>query len=108
MFEPSELERGHFTDFDQEVRSADMPERFQIRGIPVCPTEDGELDEESEWIFRFAFTTNTISNQDVDQPDGGQGFGNNYGIRQPSTIEKIRDALNFMRNQQFEVCHADS
>jgi hypothetical protein len=26
-----------------------------------------------------------------------------FGIKGPSTVEKIREALNFMRNQQFEV-----
>ena len=30
MFEPSELERGHMTDVDQEIRSADIPERFHV------------------------------------------------------------------------------
>ena len=61
VFEPSELERSHFTDFDQEVRMADMPERFQLRDIPVCPTEDGELDEEADWIYRQAFSTPPLS-----------------------------------------------
>ena len=30
MFEPSELERGHFTDLDTEIRTADVPERFMV------------------------------------------------------------------------------
>lgn len=30
VFEPSELERGHMTDVDQEIRTADMPERFHV------------------------------------------------------------------------------
>ena len=53
MFEPSELERLHFTDADAEIRTADMPERFQLRRIPVQPTEDGELEEEAEWIYKY-------------------------------------------------------
>ncbi len=52
VFEPSELERLHFTDADQEIRTADMPERFQLRRIPVCPTEEGELEDEAEWIYK--------------------------------------------------------
>lgn len=55
MFEPSELERSHFTDQDQEIRMADMPERFQLRGVPVCPTEEGELDDEADWIYKQVF-----------------------------------------------------
>lgn len=30
VFEPSELERGHMTDVDQEIRTADVPERFHV------------------------------------------------------------------------------
>ena len=52
VFEPSELERLHFTDADAEIRTADMPERFQLRRVPVQPTEDGELEEEAEWIYK--------------------------------------------------------
>ncbi len=53
MYEPSELERLHFTDADVEIKSTDMPERFQLRRIPVIPAEGGELDEEAEWIFKM-------------------------------------------------------
>jgi len=38
-----------------------MPERFQLRNIPVCPTEEGELEEEAEWIYRQAFSTPPLS-----------------------------------------------
>ena len=31
VYEPSELERGHFTERDSEIRVTDMPERFQVR-----------------------------------------------------------------------------
>lgn len=61
VYEPVELEQSHLTDFDQEVRTTDMPERFQLRNIPVCPTEEGELEEESEWIYRQAFSTPPLS-----------------------------------------------
>merc|ERR1712198_213374 len=43
VFEPSELERGHLTDQDQEIRKSDIPERFQLRQIPVTRTRiEGE------------------------------------------------------------------
>jgi len=38
-----------------------MPERFQLRTVAVCPTEEGELDEEAEWIYRQAFSTPPVS-----------------------------------------------
>ena len=37
VYEPSELERGHFTERDSEIRVTDMPERFQVRRLsPMC------------------------------------------------------------------------
>lgn len=61
IYEPIELEQSHYTDFDHEVRVTDMPERFQLRTVPICPTEEGELDEEAEWIYRHAFSTPPVS-----------------------------------------------
>ena len=61
MFEPTELERGFFTDADQEIRMADLPERFQLRRIKVCPMEEGEMEDEAEWIFKYAFNTPPLS-----------------------------------------------
>ncbi|XP_074640844.1 transcription elongation factor SPT6-like [Tubulanus polymorphus] len=100
VFEPSELERGHFTDIDNEIKMADNPERFQLRSLPVRPTDEGELEEEAEWIHKYAFSTQTISSQDNDQ-DGP--FNQPFNNKGPNTVTKIREALNFMRNQQFEV-----
>ena len=57
------LERAFYTDKDQEIRATDMPERFQLRKVPVKETEEGELDEEAEWIYKQAFNTGTISQQ---------------------------------------------
>ena len=55
IYEPSELERSHFTDQDQEIRLADMPERFQLRQVPICPIDDAEQKIEAEWIYKQAF-----------------------------------------------------
>ncbi len=63
VYEPSELERGHFTEKDSEIRVTDMPERFQLRAIPVQQTEEGELDEEAEWIHQQAFCKTPVSKQ---------------------------------------------
>ena len=111
MFEPSELERGHFTDRDHEIRMADMPERFKLRRIPVCPPEEGELDEEAEWVYKYAFVTANISRQDYEPGGAGADASALFDAARtgtsrkgPSTIGKIHEALNCMRNQQFEVC----
>ena len=40
-----------------------MPERFQTRSIPVKPSEEGELEEEAEWVFEHAFVKSPISKQ---------------------------------------------
>ena len=33
--EPDSLERGFYTDVDADIRTTDMPERFQLRAIPI-------------------------------------------------------------------------
>ncbi|KAM4627878.1 transcription elongation factor SPT6-like [Polymixia lowei] len=102
IYEPSELESSHMTDQDNEIRSTDMPERFQLRSIPVKPAEDDELEEEAEWIYRNAFSTPTISMQEnTDYLE--RGPATNFSRKGPSMIQKIKEALNFMRNQHFEV-----
>uniref|UniRef100_U3I284 Transcription elongation factor SPT6 n=1 Tax=Anas platyrhynchos platyrhynchos TaxID=8840 RepID=U3I284_ANAPP len=103
MYEPSELESSHLTDQDNEIRMTDMPERFQLRSIPVKSAEDDELEEEADWIYRNAFATPTISLQESsDYLDRGQA-ASSFSRKGPSTIQKIKEALNFMRNQHFEV-----
>uniref|UniRef100_A0A670JS76 SPT6 homolog, histone chaperone and transcription elongation factor n=1 Tax=Podarcis muralis TaxID=64176 RepID=A0A670JS76_PODMU len=103
MYEPSELESSHLTDQDNEIRVTDMPERFQLRSIPVKNAEDDELEEEADWIYRNAFAMPTISLQEsADYLDRGQA-SSSFSRKGPSTIQKIKEALNFMRNQHFEV-----
>ena len=47
--------------------SDDVPERMQLRAVPVTATElgseDPELDQEAEWIFKHAFNDKPISQQ---------------------------------------------
>ena len=64
IYEPSELERGHFLEHDAEIRVTDQPERFQVRSIPVQPPEnEAELELEAEWVFDNAFMSFPISKQ---------------------------------------------
>ena len=35
MMDPDTLERSFYTDVDSEIRTTDLPERFQLRSIPI-------------------------------------------------------------------------
>ncbi|XP_055297233.1 transcription elongation factor SPT6 isoform X2 [Sitodiplosis mosellana] len=97
IYEPSELKRGHFTDVDNEIRKTDIPERIQLRDIPISavPENSNELEDEAEWIYKQAFTKSTVSNRSSDDYSETS--------KPPSAIGKIKQALDFMRNQQLEV-----
>ncbi|XP_014483387.1 PREDICTED: transcription elongation factor SPT6 isoform X1 [Dinoponera quadriceps] len=101
IYEPSELKRGHFTDLDIEIRNADIPERMQLRSVPVVPVQEGsdELDQEAEWIYKQAFCKPTVSIQDAHL----NAEAKERARKGPQTIAKIKKALDFMRNQYFEV-----
>ncbi|XP_034949711.1 transcription elongation factor SPT6 [Chelonus insularis] len=100
IYEPSELKRGHFTDMDNEIRNTDIPERMQLRSMPITPVPEGsdELDKEAEWIYQQAFCRPTISLQ-----DSIVGEMSDRSRKGPQTVGKIKKALDFMRNQNFEV-----
>ncbi|KAG7162673.1 Transcription elongation factor SPT6-like [Homarus americanus] len=105
VFEPSELERGHLTDQDHEIRKLDIPERFQLRQIPVTRTRgegddrstDKELDHEAKWIYHHAFFRPFISNQE------GREEARQRSRRDVNMIQKIYNALDLMRNSTCEV-----
>lgn len=101
VYEPSELIRGHFTDVDNEIRITDIPERMQLRVVPIIPTVEGsdELDLEAEWIYKQAFCQPTISIQDSHLNEEAK----ERAKKGPQTIGKIKKVLDFMRNQNFEV-----
>jgi len=61
IYEPHELERAGFTDEDNRIRASDIPERMQLRVVPVVPAGDEELDEEAEWIFKLAFNKKELA-----------------------------------------------
>ncbi|KAG5326675.1 SPT6H factor, partial [Acromyrmex heyeri] len=101
IYEPSELKRGHFTDMDNEIRNTDIPERMQLRSVPVISVQEGsdELDLEAEWIYKQAFCKPTVSIQDAHL----NAEAKERARKGPQTIGKIKKALDFMRNQHFEV-----
>nr|XP_033334830.1 transcription elongation factor SPT6-like [Megalopta genalis] len=101
IYEPSELIRGHFTDVDNEIRTTDIPERMQLRSIPITPTAEGsdELELEADWIYKQAFCQATISVQDGHLNEEAK----ERAKKGPQTIGKIKKVLDFIRNQNFEV-----
>lgn len=103
IYEPSELERNHLTERDNEIRNIDLPERFQCRSIPITEATEEELKEEAEWIWKNAFNTCTISVQDPDADYPEDKRQPIAGRKSRSTVNKIKDALNFIRNKKNEV-----
>ncbi|XP_052799386.1 transcription elongation factor SPT6-like [Mya arenaria] len=99
-YEPEALKRAFMTEQDNVVRNTDMPERFQLRTTPLKETEEGELEEEAEWIYKQAFRVPPISTQTFSEQDGGS-FG--YNKKGPTMVEKIKKAVDFMRNKHQEV-----
>lgn len=98
-----------------------MPERMQLRNVPITSVEEGssELDMEADWIYKHAFSKASISKQVSRMllEDDNTGLylyistraQENFAdardkvMKGPQTVEKIRKALEFMRNQHFEV-----
>ncbi|XP_057340460.1 transcription elongation factor SPT6-like [Microplitis mediator] len=102
IYEPVDLKRAFFTSRDHEIRCEDVPERMQLRSTPITPVPKGssELDQEAEWIYKRAFTQKNILRQVRDSSNGMATFGS---VKGPKTVEKIKNALDLMRNQKFEV-----
>lgn len=90
IFEPQELEKNLLTEADQQIRLEDKPERFMLRQVAVSAEPDElELEAEAEWIYNAAFLSSSADDDD-DQ-------------RRPAFQARIKDVLNFIRNELFEV-----
>ena len=74
---------------------------MQLRDVKITPVaEDStELDEEAEWIYKQAFAKKTVS----DQVTMIAAENRESDCKGDQTVGKIRKALDFMRNQNFEV-----
>ena len=62
-------------------------------------TADEELEKEAEWIFRHGFTKATVSKQDGFTEDECS----DWTRKEDTVVEKIKKALDFMRQQFLEV-----
>ena len=123
QFDPSLLEKGHYLPEDERIKSIDIPERFQLRQIPVEPfRNDEEAMDEAQWIFAQAFMKEYISEQtnikrpshnggaaldeSTDASTEGKKTGEFYGFsdnKSPETVAKIRDVLKLLKDQMHEV-----
>ncbi len=64
LFDPTDLARNFYSPEDEQIRCTDVPERFQLRSVPVrridpqsatYESDLAELEKESEWIYNTAF-----------------------------------------------------
>uniref|UniRef100_A0A0K0DMN9 Suppressor of Ty 6 homolog n=1 Tax=Angiostrongylus cantonensis TaxID=6313 RepID=A0A0K0DMN9_ANGCA len=101
--EPSELERGFMAPMDKKIQLEDKPERFQLRKTPVIEADELELELESKWIYYHAFCHTSVSNQSTLLHYVSDFRGHDRSQCVDEAQETIKEALNFMRNQLFEV-----
>eukprot|EP01135_Chromosphaera_perkinsii_P004003 Nk52_evm16s266 gene=Nk52_evmTU16s266 len=73
VYEPSVVERRHMGDRDEEIRITDQPERFQLRGI-VRPKAADNVAEEAVWIFKHAFSSEAMQEDEEDDSQAANGY----------------------------------
>lgn len=68
VFEPSELEDRMLTEEDQQIRTKDEPERFQIMRKAYADVQLSENDiiEEGEWIYNRLVERRQVTHQYLD------------------------------------------
>uniref|UniRef100_A0A5K3FBK3 Transcription elongation factor spt6 n=2 Tax=Mesocestoides corti TaxID=53468 RepID=A0A5K3FBK3_MESCO len=93
LFDPTDLARNFFSPEDERIRCTDVPERFQLRSVPVSRldpqstsyNEDlAEVKKEAEWIYNATFKE-------------GQS------MKPPSVIENIFQVLKLFKESLSEV-----
>ncbi|CAD6234366.1 GSCOCG00001857001-RA-CDS, partial [Cotesia congregata] len=97
VYEPIELKKAFLTDVDQQIRVKDIPERMQLRSIPIIEVKDKrshELVEEAKWIYKNAFNNHLLQKVE-DKSDSAH--------KSPKTVGKVRNALELMRCDLLEV-----
>jgi len=103
IYEPTELERSHLTLEDGKIKVTDIPERFQLRSIPMKQASEIELDEEAEWIYKQAFMQPPISQQNFQDPIDPNKQHLGFEPKNVTAIPRIRATLSFMKKDLFEV-----
>uniref|UniRef100_A0A8R1INP9 Spt6 acidic N-terminal domain-containing protein n=1 Tax=Caenorhabditis japonica TaxID=281687 RepID=A0A8R1INP9_CAEJA len=109
--EPSELERGFLSAADKKIMIEDAPERFQLRRTPVTEADDDELERESQWVMKFAFEEQTVSNQNKERSSYDRLEcimhldPEEYEEKKKRVLAAIKEVLRFIRvrSNSFEV-----
>ena len=101
IFDPQEVEQSHLTNADEEIKIVDIPERYQIRKIPLETADEYELEEEAKWIFSNFFTSSTVSNQEYVKESLVNI--NMFGLKARSFISKIKSILDLIRNRHYDL-----
>ncbi|CAH8528420.1 unnamed protein product [Dicrocoelium dendriticum] len=92
LFDPSDLERAYYSQADERIRKTDIPERFQLRQVPIQVIDPGsptynqdlqELSDEANWIYRHAFKEE-------------------HEYKPVTVIPKIVETLKLLRESLFE------
>ncbi|BHF60733.1 Transcription elongation factor SPT6 [Sparganum proliferum] len=64
LFDPSDLARAFYSPQDERIRCTDLPERCQLRAVPIRRLDPQsasyeadliEVEKEAEWIYNVAF-----------------------------------------------------
>ncbi|KAI1712859.1 SH2 domain-containing protein [Ditylenchus destructor] len=91
--EPSELDKCFINSIDKKIIFEDIPERHQMRKMPVTATDEDSLKSEAMWIQKYAFQMDLLSRQET------VDLGNDNA----AILEKIQTTLEYIKNHQFEV-----
>ncbi|XP_058807123.1 transcription elongation factor SPT6-like [Phymastichus coffea] len=97
--ESSAGEQRTADDLDAEICASDVPERMQLRVVPVTAASKKELAREARWIYEQAFDCRTISIQDSHLTAEAKGRAR----KGPEAVDKIAVALDLLKNQHLEV-----
>lgn len=106
IYDPHEIEEKHLTTKDEEIRVLDIPERYQLRKVPITGAEDFELEQEAKWIYQHIFDDDTISQQDYctrTLNEYGRDLNPNGDLRAQAIIKKIKSALDCIRNRHSDL-----
>lgn len=100
LYEPAELERSHLTSLDNDIRNNDLPERFQLRTVPITQCSENEIRMESAWIYKNLYATDMVTRQEKINTSGRAPLGG----RKIDTVQvNIGEVLHFLRNDSLEI-----
>ena len=102
IFEPSQLEEKMLTEYDDEIRRTDIPERYQISRKSFAPRDLSAddlqllLDEEATWITSLLAPKKKL--------DSGKTSERALPRHMYDDLQKaVRNALDFINRDNYEI-----